>query len=753
MSAKKSRQPETIGAQLQGSVDDVLNVLPEEQQRWQTRLQSPGTQGGHAVARGKLEALAELRRSGAFFGYLRVEEEGLERVWRIGRAHYPELDIVSWRHALGRLFYELEPGDDYDREGGERRLEGEVAAKARLELRGEQLEGARWEDTQGAMHLRRDPRRGFIDLLAPASSKPPAAPGAPPAPPEPPAPSPSARSTQGLGDILAFITPAQYRLIAAAHDRPLIIQGKAGSGKTTVALHRVSWLATPEDAGRASTIAVDRVLIVMFNRALCAFVDTMLKPLGLERANVETFHGWALKTIKAVYKGELEVVVPKHSGQRDAGRLKARLGMLRAVDAYVVAQTGRMIAWLRQQLAQLGAMEGLHALQRDDRPVLQRLIALRRAAQADRRAADPVEAALAEELYKLYNNAVRRMQRYKEDLYSLLTDRALMAASLPEASPQELDNLVAYQGELQRDPAGSKRSRIGRRVDFDDLALLLRFIQVKNGGLPIRDEEVAFRYDHLVVDEAQDFGAVALKVLLESVETRAGVTIVGDINQKILPHVEFLGWDAIAAELGFGGTQVAQLTVGHRSTAPIMRLTDAIAGEESGEAAREGELPVDRCCSDEAHALRVLAELLLERMEQAPDAHQCVVCRNKPAAQAVLAGLQGIVAAPQRAALRLGHNDTFSFAPGVTVSTRHQIKGLEFDTVILYEPDAGTFPNTAHGRRELYVACSRAQERLLMIGCRPRSVLIDDLVARELLQRFFLGAPPALELPDEDEPF
>ncbi len=744
MPQQPERDPAAVGARLDAEVNDTRRAIPRAQERWQSALRGPSTQAGRQIAQSKLEALEELRRHGAFFGVLRLEEEGLDRTFYIGRAHLPELDIVGWRHALGRLFYELEPGDDYDRPGGDALLEGEVVAKARLELVRGELEGARWEDRQGAMLLRRDPRLGFVDLLA----APPSAPD-PTAAPAPQDAAPGARAHRSLGDIFAYITPAQYRLIASALDRPLIIQGKAGSGKTTVALHRVSWLATPEDDDAPAQVAVDRVLVVMFNRALCAFVDTMLKPLGLEKAHVETFHGWALKTIRAVYKGELEVVSFKHPGQAAAARLKAHLGMLRAVDAYVDAQTQRMLAWLRDQLTQLGHLDGLRRFQSDDRPVLQRLLALRREALERRRdhPGDP----LAEPLARLYNNAARRMQRYKEDLHALLTDPDLLRANLPEQPHRDIDALTDYQRHLQRvDP---RRAEVGRRVEFDDLALLLRIIQVKNGGLPIRSEEEAFRYDHLVIDEAQDFGAVALKVLLESVQTRAGVTIVGDINQKIVPGVDFLGWDAIAAELGFGGMQVAQLTVGHRSTAPIMRLTDTLTDDPTPEPARPGELPLDLVCADAEHTLDTLASRLLDALRLHPDAHHCVVCRNKTEAAQTLASLQRRLPEPQRAALRLGHNDTFSFDPGVTLSTRRQIKGLEFDSVILFEPDPAAFPATAHGRRELYVACSRARERLLFIGHKRRSSLIDDLVARELLQRTLLASPPPLDLPDEEIPF
>lgn len=69
-----------------------------------------------------------------------------------------------------------------------------------------------------------------------------------------------------------------------------------------------------------------------------------------------------------------------------------------------------------------------------------------------------------------------------------------------------------------------------------------------------------------------------LTVLLAAVRVHPGVTIVGDVNQKIVPEADF-GWDALARELGIAGASVTKLEVAHRSTTAIMAVADLIIGD------------------------------------------------------------------------------------------------------------------------------------------------------------------------------
>lgn len=711
----EERTPSAIGGHVAADFRQSVESITARGRQLGERASIASLREVHARA---LEQIEVLRKAWAdpWFGWLQVDEDGQERVYRVGQIHCPDVGIVSWRHPLGKIFYELEPGEDYDREGGRELIAGTVLARARIHQRRHVVHHVRWEDEQGELALARLSDGDFdLEEVAQALNR-----------------------SGTLPSIQAWLTREQFRFIAQAHDRPLILQGKAGSGKTTVALHRLSWLCAPQPRPDGTVdrplVQADNILIVMFNRALCQFVEESLASLELSKATLRTFHAWALETLRVVYRGELTISTTALPGAREASEVKAHVGVLAAIDAYVAEQTDRMEGWLGEQLGPLDGAAWLARYQRGTAPVLRRLRELRDQARHARNAeADPARHKRLAGVYDVFSRAAERMALYKEDLRRVLTDPEGLSRHLRGIERPTLEAAARYQDALQREGATGQR-RVGSAVDFDDLALLLRLMQVKLGGLPRASDE-AFLYDHLLVDEAQDFGAVQLRVLLDAVSSRTGVTIVGDVNQKILPDVHFIGWQALAKELGLGGFEVAQLEVGHRSTGPIVRLADRIAEMAPDADGRPGPPPLDLMTASETETWNTIAHLIKRRMADANDAHICVVASSIDRARRIQQSLNTIL----ESTVRLGHNQSFTFAPGVTVTNRHQVKGLEFDTVIVLDPTPDAYPPTDEGRRALYVVASRAQERLVFVGHEPRSPLIEALVEEGLLRRASAG--------------
>jgi DNA helicase-2/ATP-dependent DNA helicase PcrA len=103
-----------------------------------------------------------------------------------------------------------------------------------------------------------------------------------------------------------------------------------------------------------------------------------------------------------------------------------------------------------------------------------------------------------------------------------------------------------------------------------------------------------------------------------------------------------------------------------------------------------------------------------------------VVCRHAEVAERLHARLTAAIPA------RLVVDGSFCFRPGVDVTCTHEIKGLEFDVVVIPDADARTYPDEPAARRALYVAMTRAVDRLwLMTGGPWSPVLAPMLAARE----------------------
>lgn len=698
----------------------------------ETRIKLEPVAVGTGLDRQFRASCARLRVEQPWFGAFALETPKKLIEYKVGDRRHPDEYILDWRHPLSAAFYEGRAGDPFELdEEHYAHVAGVNAYIAKVTPRSGALARVELRLPEGAHTL-----VAADGGLAPEDAV-----------------TRAPREAGALPDIRGLLTPEQYALITASRKRPVIIQGRAGSGKTTVALYRVSWLTyAAEDDPRAEPVDPSKVLIVMFNAALRNFAEAALAPLKLERAQLATFHHWALESVRRAYRGELEINARvEYPGREVANRFKKQLGMLAALDEFVRDQTRRASEWLELRLGPYRATELAEQFRAMRRPPARRFFDLRAEALRRRDASTGREQARWENVAEVLRQGTARITQYKEELLRFLTDTALLAKHL-DATPAELDALAGYQRALQGE-GGSER-RPGPNVSFEDLALLLRLLQLKHGGLPNKDrEDEVFVFDHLVVDEAQDFGAVEIRVLLDAVRARTGVTIVGDENQKIVPSVEFIGWDALAAELGIKGAEVARLHVAHRATAPIMALANAIVGDvDSG--GRPGAVPRLVLADGEATQREAIVAGLREAMAENPRGHHCVVCRWPKHAVPLHGWLASALGLPE-GAVRVGHNASFTFEPGVTVTNLQQVKGLEFDSVTLVEPTEELYhSDDPQGRRNLYTAITRAKDRLRLVSIGEPSRVLAEAAARGLIEVERVGVlAPVTFREDEEEPF
>ena len=187
------------------------------------------------------------------------------------------MEVTGWQAPLASLFYRATREEaSYLAPEGEMR--GRLRLKRRLVIDHGQL-----------THLADD-----LDTR-PAALVPGDPVGAPGAPPGGPAAglagALSGPASPWLQDIIATIQPEQFELIAAPGDEVLVVQGVAGSGKTSIALHRLSFLGYPDlAAGRLAP----RCLVFGPNRLFLQYISAVLPRLGLRHAEQTTIADWAL---------------------------------------------------------------------------------------------------------------------------------------------------------------------------------------------------------------------------------------------------------------------------------------------------------------------------------------------------------------------------------------------------------------------------------------------------------------------------
>jgi len=615
-----------------------------------------------AVARGRyLPGRVDERNP--YFAHMRLEDELGARDLMLGKATFSRagVRIVDWRHApISQVFYRYREGELYAEEIAERQLEGRLAVRRTVTVvdgklvrvacpQGIFLRSAdAWQDVSAlaaALH-------GGAGSATRPDTAAPALGGA--------AAGVQHRADKHLPEIAALLDAEQFRLLTRDGEELLVVAGSAGSGKTTVALHRLAYLSFHDPA----RFRPGRSLVLVFGRALQRYIARVLPALGVHGVQVKTLREWAVERLPHHF----EDLPPATSEATPAAVVRFKTHRL-------------LVPWLAE------------------------------AARAHPRA-HPVA------LFDL-----------------LFTDRAWLAEGVARHAPgafseRELAEIQRWCADLhfRRVEGGDEATEEPPMYDEEDAMILLRLEQLLRG--PLRHgARQALRYDHLVIDEAQDFSPLELQVLLET--ARGGsVTLAGDTAQRVTDN-DFRDWGEVLEAVGQAHAVVEPLRVSYRSTRQIMELAHQVLGPLApaapARATRDG-LPVELLRFGSAGAaLTFLADALQDLVRREPEASVAVLTRSPAQADEAYA----VLARSEVPGLGRVRDQEFAFAPGVEVTDVVQTKGLEFDYVVLLGVDADSYPGTESARHLLHVGLTRAiHQAWLLTWGRASPLLPRELGAR-----------------------
>ena len=705
-----------------------------------------------------------------YFGRLVLHEGNRNREVLIGRATYLDsrtgVQIVDWRDApVSRVYYRYEEGDDYDEVFGDRLVEGEVLTRRSLAIAGGKLR--RIGAPQGTYMRRADGhwvqagqsatqlRGGQGSAPRPVDYKPVGKLGI--------AVNGHGREDKHLPEIAALIDKRQFDLITRADSGLVVIQGGAGSGKTTIGLHRMAYLAFQQP----KRFRADQMLIVVFNDALARYISFVLPALGVPGVPVTTYHAWARK-LRASHLPEL----PRDYTDETPDvvmRLKKHPAFLRIIDDHIASLDQQLEARLRESASGLEGLEraielwrsgdgrasGNHAV---PRALRERLLGLRRWASDEQHPLPlPLRHAIERETLE-FERHTDVVATWSE----LLTDRAALTAGLEKHAPGEWSEgqiaaayrwcvarcgeVIAAMEEDDDEPSATQKDapnhdapesetgidgqqEIQRALlDWEDDALLLRLYQRLRGPLTRHKEPV--RYEHIFVDEAQDLSPLELACVLATSRGES-VTLAGDTAQRLMMDNGFSDWRRVLDELGYAHVAVEPLRISYRSTREIMTFANEVLGElvasDPAMAPRHG-VPVELFgFQHTGEAVAFLAESLRALMHSEPLAAVAVITRTPEQAAEYARGLHN-AEVPH---VRLIAEQDFPFRPGVDVTDVRQVKGLEFDYVVLVEVTSSSYPETSEARHLLHIAATRAAHQLWITTSDKPSLLLP----KELRER------------------
>ncbi|MFI6576349.1 HelD family protein [Nocardiopsis sp. NPDC050513] len=638
-----------------------------------------------------------------------------------------ETILVDWRAPAARPFYAATPGDPSG-----------LTRRRHLRVRRRRVVGVDDEvfDPDGLTETDRRQLVGEAALLA----------------------SLRRGRTGRMGDIVATIQSEQDRVIRAGLSGVVVVQGGPGTGKTVAALHRAAYLLYTH----RRVLERRGVLVVGPNPAFLRYIgdvlpslgetDVVMRTLGTLVPGVEA-HGHDAHATARV-KGSERMVDLVRGAVRDRQRTPAEA--FGSPGLRVETEAGPLVVSGPECERVLSAARGMRRAHNVARTYVVRSL-LTELARAEAtllsRPADEDDLPFhGERLW--HEDAVRGAI---DALWPPLTPRRLLEELFadPEAlgrvggraglDPDECAALVRAPGSawtvedvplldeaadvLGRDDSADRaraRREAAERAEEERYAqgvleaTGLSEVRVWDGsklleesvlaerhrdsgpGLTTADRAGADRewtYGHVIVDEAQELSPMAWRAVMRRVPTRS-LTVVGDVAQTGTT-MGTRSWVAALEPYAREKVRVERLRVNYRTPAPIM----AVAADVLREAAPDEEPPESvREEGDPPRAVRIagawsaeLPALVAEEVEAIGEGRVAVITGDRDVAAAASA-------LPE--AGRAGRGDDRP----VVVLTAREAKGLEFDAVVVVEPD-GLLEQPC-GANDLYVALTRATKRL-----------------------------------------
>ena len=682
----------------------------------------------HQQTAKRLKPLKRMRDN-PYFGRIDFTEQGTsesERVYigvsSLTDATGDQFLVYDWRAPISSVYYDYPPGPaSYETPGG--RISGQLDAKWQYMIRGGKL--LSMFDTSLTIG---------DELLQQVLG----------------------RSTdKHMRSIVATIQQEQNVIIRHDTSRLLIVEGAAGSGKTSAALQRIAYLLYKY----RNVLTADQIILFSPNAMFNSYVSTVLPELGEENMQQATFQEYLTHRLSRQFEVEdpyeqLEYVLTgadqaEYEARLAGIRFKASADFFTAIRSYreSLEQGGMLFKSLMFRSKPIVTAEEMrerfyevdtdlrfaNRLERLSEWLLTRIKETEKRERAKPWVQEEIELLSNEDYQKAYE-LLRTKHGFSEDTFDddarersalarLIVRRKLRPVIDRVKALRYIDVTSMYR-QLFTDPDRIVQGLSGSKPEQWDEICAMTVQSLDNGKLYYEDAtpylllkeliegfQTNISIKHVLVDEAQDYSAFQFE-FLKRLFPAARMTVLGDFNQAIFAHAREAGdFHPLAGLYGEAETTTLRLTRSYRSTRPIVELSRCLipGGEAIAAFEREGSKPTLQQVDDRVELHRAIADAAKQLQEAQYDTI-AIVCKTAAESASAYEAL-----APQLDHLKLVKSSAMEYEQGIVVIPVYLAKGIEFDAVLIYDASDHVYGDNSL-RRLFYTACTRAMHELRLFS-------------------------------------
>ncbi|NLK93574.1 MAG: AAA family ATPase [Clostridiales bacterium] len=509
----------------------------------------------------------------------------------------------------------------------------------------------------------------------------------------------TSNSGDSLKDIVMTIQKEQDEIIRAPKDKVVVVNGVAGSGKTTIALHRVSYLLYNfrKQFG-------DKVLILGPNDIFMDYISQVLPTLGEDGVCQKTFETFMMEELEIgediiSFSKYIEDAIQGNESALEDYKYKGSSEFIKILDNTILKMNKdyfqiNAILFFGEEIVSKVEIEDMFNNYYSNMPLF------RRSEKIKRILTSKIKDKRDELVRKLNNEIKKRIEELSPEELAVekvnidFTRRIKIREIIREVmnARNYLDSWINHEDVISIYKKITNTNKLG----YMDLSGIM-YLMVKLQG-----KKCSKKFKHIVIDEAQDYTMTQFKLLKELTGCKS-YTIVGDTNQRLIEIDEEPAMLHLE-ELFEDNCELYKLNKSYRSTQQIMEYANKFLHEKNVIVpfVRKGEAVLEEETTDNIDTVETIISIIEDYREEGLE-NIAVIARSVNEINQVANELK------ERIKIQIFNHDDMIYNGGNVLIPAYYAKGLEFDGVILLDELNNT--------KDLvkYIMCTRALHRLSVI--------------------------------------